>query len=169
MAGAAITAPGYLVKPDKVIGTYLIKNAEVINEGDLIDIDTNGFIVAASKTQGAAVKAEGIAFFDDNNGPGQTARTGDGSTVKCGLAKRARIKGMNGTLVPGIGKGKPVYLGPVPTTTVSNYTCTQSTTAGDLIQTVGTVDSDGTTLVIDVDSTNQFAYQGAATSVVTYG
>jgi hypothetical protein len=165
MAGAVLAPGMQFVNPMDVLPRYLIKSAEVVNEGDLIGLDTNGFIVAASKTQGATVKAIGIAFFDDNNGTFNT-KTGDGTTVYCSIAKRGKLLNATSTMVPSLGKGLPIYLGPVPTTTVSNYTCAQSTTNGDLLQEVGYVGQDGVTLHIRVDSINMIKYQTSGNSVV---
>jgi hypothetical protein len=167
MAGAATTGAMLLTKPRKTRPTmYLIKTSEVINEGDLVGLDTNGLIVVASKTQSAIVKAIGLAFFADNNGTGG-ARTGDGSTVKCAIAEGALLLNANSTLVPSLAKGAPVYLGPVPTSSVSNYTCALTSTNGDAIQQVGFVDSDGTTLIIDVPQTSELKYQTSGNSILT--
>ena len=171
MAGAAITAPMIGVDAGGVSPrTVPIKSAEVINNWDLVNVDTNGQVVSASKTQGAVVKATWIAFFSDENGMA-TSRTGvAGLTVKCGLCKRARLKNANSTLVPSLDNGLPVFLGPVPTSTVSNYTCARSTTNNDKIQQVGVVEDDGTTLAIDLAGTNtELIYQTSATSTTIYG
>lgn len=170
MAGAAITAPFIIAEPDDIVGAAPIKSAEVINNGDLVHVDTNGQVIAASKTQSAVVKASYIAYFDDEHGMA-TSRTGvAGLTVKTALAKKAKIKNCNSTLVPALDNGLPVFLGPVPTSTVSNYTCTRSTTAGDKIQQVGFVDADGTTLHIDLTNTfTEALYQAAATTTIVLG
>ena len=113
MAGAAITAPMTLVDPQGVFKrTVAIKSAEVINQGDLVNIDTNGQVIAASKTASAVVVASWIAFFNDENGMA-TSRTGvAGLTVKTGLCKRARLKNATSTLVPSLDEGLKVFLGP---------------------------------------------------------
>lgn len=171
MAGATILSPMNLVDPGQVARrTVPIKSAEVINQGDLVFVDTNGQAVAASKTASAVVPAFWIAFFPDENGMA-TSRTGVAAlTVSIGLCKRARLRGANSTLVPSLAKGAKVYLGPVPTSTVSNYTCAQSTTNTDKIQCVGCVEEDGTTLNIDVSAAGaEFVYQTAGNSVVGLG
>ena len=150
MAGAALTTPIVVTNiQDIFVQNALVKNAEVVNFGDLGAIDTGGFIVVASKTQGATVKAQGVIVFSDENGTAVT-RTGDGTTVRASLAKKARISNINSTKVPGLDEGLPVYLGPVTTTTVTNYTCTQTTTVSDLVQCVGFANSDQTALDIHV-------------------
>jgi hypothetical protein len=73
-------------------------------------------------------------------------------------------------VVPSLDEGLPVFLGPVPTTTVSNYTCARSTTNGDKIQQVGDVEADGTTLRIDLSGVDtELIFQTSATSTVLYG
>lgn len=150
MAGTALTSPYNFSEPGLIMqDDAFIKNLEVINEGDLVATDTNGFVVQASKTQSAVTQAEGVAFFAGNNTT-ITSRTGDGTTQKCAIVRVATILGVNSTLVPGLGKGKRVYLGAVGTSTVSNYTCTQTSTNGDALQHVGYVSADGTKLYIFV-------------------
>ena len=169
MAGA-ILAPGLtLVQPsgeDEFKGEFLIKNAEVVNEGDLVALDSNGLVVVASKTQSAVVQAWGVAFFPGNNGT-NNVRTGDGTTIKCSIARKAVILGATSTMVPSLGKGKRVFLGPVDTTSVSNYTCALTTTNGDAIQFVGYVMDDGVTMEI-FDVSNGFQYQTAGNSTVNF-
>lgn len=168
MAGA-ILAPGLIMgQPDGNLlfqGDYIIKTAEVINAGDLVGMDTNGLIVNASKTQSAIVKALGCAFFPTDNTT-NNVRTGDG-TLKCAIARHAIIQGATSTMVPGLGKGKPVYLGAIGTTSVSNYTCTLTTTNGDAIQEVGYVSDDGVTMEIFVFQSG-FQYQTAGNSTVNF-
>lgn len=173
MAGAAWTStPPLLTKPQKVRGGYPIKSGEIINQGDLVGLDTNGQVVAASKTGGSTVKAIGIAFFDDDNSTAQAARTGVANlTVKCGICQQAGLKFSSAyaaTQVPSINKGLPVYLGDVATGTVSNLTCAQTTTDTDLVQEVGHVDADGLTLLLNVVLNNDFAYQNAANSTARF-
>lgn len=165
MAGAILGTPLNLQGPsDLFFADPLIKSAEIVNECDLVGLDTNGFVVVASKTQSAIVKALGLAMFVGNNST-YNVRTGDGTTQKSGIARKARIYNVNSTTVPGLGKGKPVFLGPVTTTTVSNYTCTQTTTNGDALQHVGYVSADGTYLEIDF-TLSGIQYQTAGNSTV---
>lgn len=166
MAGAALTTPYVMQKPD-LIGQddALIKTSEIINEGDLVATDTNGLVVQASKTQSAVTQAEGVAFFPNNNAT-YTSKTGDG-VLKCAIARMAIITNINSTLVPGLGKGKRVYLGAVGTATVSNYTCTQTTTNGDALQHVGYVSADGLSLYIFVAQAG-FQYQTAGNSIIGF-
>lgn len=171
MAGAAITAPMILVEPGLGLRRMVpIKSGEIVNQGDLVTVDTNGQVVVASKTQGAIVKASHIAYFPDENGMA-TSRTGVAAlTVVCGLCKRARLKSATSTLVPSLDNGLPVFLGPVPTSTVSNYTCALSTTNGDKIQEVGFVEDDGTTLNIDMSGVqSELKYQTVSSSTANYG
>mgnify|MGYP001589048539 CR=1 FL=1 len=171
MAGAAITTPMIPVEPQGLAKRQVaIKSAEVINNGDLVAIDTSKKVVAASKTTGAIVKALWIAYFIDEHGMA-TSRTGNAAgTIKTGLCKKCRLKSANSTLVPSLDEGLPVFLGPVPTSTVSNYTCARSTTAGDKIEQVGSVEEDGTTLEIDLTGAfTELLHQAAATSTAIYG
>jgi len=167
MAGAAQTTPMILTEPTLCFKkNFLIKNAEIVNEGDLVGMDTNGFVVVASKTAGSIIKALGVAFFEGNNST-ITSRTGDGTTQRCSIARYGLMLNANTTLVPGLAKGAPVYLGPVPTSTVSNYTCNLTSTNGDAIQQVGWVSDDGTTLEIFVVEAG-LKYQTAGNSTVTF-
>jgi hypothetical protein len=172
MAGA-ILAPGLtLIEPsgeDCFKGEWLINNGDTINEGDLVGIVTSGgvtYITPASKTQGAIVKALGVAFFQGNNGT-NNVRVGDGTTQKCAIARKAIIQGANTTMVPSFAGGLPIYLGPVGTTSVSNYTCALTSTNGDEIQQVGWVSPDGVTMEIFVIAAG-FKYQTAANSTLTF-
>lgn len=165
MAGAILGTPLNIMGPAEMFfSNPLIKLAEIVNECDLVGVDTNGFVVVASKTQAAIVKALGAALFVGNNST-NNVRTGDGTTILCGIARKCRVYNVNSTTVPGLGKGKPVFLGPVTTTTVSNYTCTQTTTDGDELQHVGYVSPDGTYLEIDF-TLSGFKYQTAGNSTV---
>lgn len=167
MAGTTL-APGLtMMQPngdDLFKGDFLIKNLEVINEGDQVGMDSNGFIVNASKTTGAVVQSWGAAMFPGNNGT-NNVRTGDGTTIKCAIARKAVILGATSTMVPGLGKGKRVYLGALGTATVSNYTCTLTSTNGDAIQPVGYVLDDGVTIEVFVVM-GVFQYQTAGNSTV---
>jgi hypothetical protein len=172
MAGA-ILAPGLtLVEPsgeDCFKGEFLINNGDTINEGDLVGIVTSGgvtYITPASKTQGAIVKALGCAFFPGNNGT-NNVRVGDGTTQKCAIARKAIIQGANTTMVPAFAGGLPVYLGPTPTTSVSNYTCTKTATNGDALQQVGYVSPDGVTIEVFVVNSG-LQYQTAGNSTVNF-
>jgi hypothetical protein len=82
------------------------------------------------------------------------------------MARKCSIHGMNGTLVPSIGAGLPVYLGPVSSGTVSPYTCAVPAAGYSLIE-VGIVDSDATTLLLDFSGITALQVQSAATSNVT--
>jgi hypothetical protein len=147
MAGAAIAAPYRVQKVFNVFYKGPIKSAEVVNHGDLGSLDSSGDIVAASKTQGATVKAMGVIFFDDEHG-GASSRTGNAAgTVTASLAMGAVLTGINSTLVPSITPEDVLYLGPVPTSTVSNITGAASTTTSDLRQAVGSALSSTTALI----------------------
>ena len=172
MAGA-ILAPGLTFQQpsgeDCFKGEWLIKNGDTINEGDLVGIYTTGgvtYITPASKTAGSIVKALGVAFFPGNNGT-SNVRVGDGTTVKCSIARKAIITGTTTTMVPSLAGGLPVYLGPTPTTSVSNYTCALTSTNGDEIEQVGWVSPDGATLEIFVTGAGM-QYQTAGNSTVNY-
>lgn len=167
MAGAPYTTTVPRVQYfEEFIGNYPIKSGEIINNGDLAGIDTNGQMVVASKTAGSVVVATGVAIFDDEHG-GAQARTGvAGLTVRASLYKRARIGNLNGTLVPSLTKqGLAVLLGPTPTATVSNYTCAITTTNTDEVQAVG-VSVDGSTIEVDVDPPFLKAQTAGTTTLV---
>ena len=161
MAGAAYAPLMTLVAPRDVIPGGIIKTSEVINEGDLVGMDSNGLIVVATNATAGIIKAIGMAFFEDNNGTGGT-RTGDG-TLRCSIARKGKLKGATSTLVPSLGKGLPVYLTVVPTSTTSNYTCALTSNAGDAIIQVGFVEADGTTLDINVDPNAGIRYRTSTT------
>ena len=173
MAGVALTAPYSGLRPERYFfDNPLIKNGEVVNFGDLVGMDSNGFVVNASKTAGSVVFARGVAMPVDDNST-DTYLTGDGTTVRCAISRIAVIKRtaanpLNSTIVPGLAKGARVYLGALGTATVSNYTCTQTSTNGDGLQPVGFVDSSGLILEIDV-MPNCIAYQTSGNSVVGVG
>jgi hypothetical protein len=172
MAGAAITSPMVFVKPDKVNMLsnyeYLIKNAEVVNQGDLVGLDSNGFVVVATNAAGAIIKPLGAAFFDDDN-IGVSSRTGDGAYVTCSIVKKFDLQNATSTLVPSLGKGKPIYLGAVPTSTVSNYTCAFPSVNGTAVVEVGVVGADGTTLHIYGPFATFLQYQTSGNSIVGAG
>lgn len=169
MAGAAYTTtvPTVLQFSD-FVGNYPIKSGEIINNGDLAAPDTNGQLVVASKTAGSVIGATGVAIFDDEHG-GAQSRTGvAGLTVRASLYRKAKIGNLNSTLVPSItAVGLPVLLGPVPTATVSNYTCAISTTNTDEVQPVG-VTLSATQIKIDVTAPFLKA-QTAGNSTLTQG
>lgn len=176
MAGFALVAPGNAVIPGPIVGNFIVKDGEIVNNGDPIGIDTSGYIVCASKTQGAIVKCLGFAIMvDDLSGGTQTYVTGNvssqpNSPVMVGLCRRCRIKGVNSTLVPSLNKGLPVYLGAVGASagTVSALTCALTTTNGDAIQELGFVLPNGTDLELEVSPQNGFKYQTAGNSTLTF-
>lgn len=169
MAGAAFTAPFQVSHPSDFVGNFPIKSGEIVNQGDLVGVDTNGQIVVATKATGGPIKAVGMAFFDDANGTGDFVRTGVAAlTVKASVCRRARISGLNSTLVPSIDDGLPVYLGEYPDGTASNYTCAQSTTAGDKIEVVGYARS-ATAIEVDVECNTELLRQDAANTTIVYG
>lgn len=132
---------------------FPIKSATDINQGCLVRLDSNGEVVEASKTQAAVVVAAGVAIFTDEHGTA-TLRTGvAGLTVKCAIARKCRIKGLDTTVVPAVAAGLRLFLGALPTATVSNYTATRSTTANDQLQLVGECIS---ATEIDVDVQGSF-------------
>jgi hypothetical protein len=155
-----------LIKPANFVGgNDLIKSAEVVNEADPVGRDTNGFIVVATNAAGAIVKPQGLAFFADNNGTGG-ARTGDGTTVRCCIVRQCKLLNANSTLVPGLGKGKPIYLAGVPTATTSGLTCTRPSTNTQATVNMGYVGSNGTTLEINVDPNADLEFQTAGNSTL---
>lgn len=169
MAGAAYTAGPLLVShPSDFVGSFPIKSGEIINEGDLVGVDSNGQMVVATKAA-TAVRALGAAFFDDANGTGDTTRTGVAAlTVRASIARKMRIRGLTTSIVPALNNGLPVFLGEVPDGTASNYTCTRSTTDTDAIQQVGFARS-ATEIDVQVEGAMDFLYQTAANSVTRYG
>lgn len=176
MAGFALVAPGNAVIPGPIIGNFIVKDGEIINNGDPVGLDSSGYVVCASKTQGAIVKAYGFAIMvDDLSGGTQTSVTGNVSTqpnqpVMVGICRHCKITGVNSTLVPSLAKCLPVYLAAaiVSAGTVSALTCALTSTNGDLIQELGFVMPDGTTLWLEVSVQNGFKYQTAGNSTLTF-
>ena len=165
MAGVAMVGY-YLEEPSNTFpNSYLIKTSEVVNEGDLVGLNTSGLIVVANATT-TIVKALGLAFFNGNNGPGG-AQTGDGSTVYSTIARQGYVGPMTTALVPSLAAGLPVYLAAAPNGTHSNFTCVFPAVNGDAIQQVGYVDADGVTLIIDVDANSELKLQASGNSIVT--
>lgn len=168
MAGAAFTAPFQVSHPRNWVGNFPIKSAEVVNQGDLVGVDTNGQIVVATKAS-TPVRPLGVAFFDDANGTGDFVRTGVAAlTVRASICRECRISGLNSTLVPSLDDGLPVFLGELPDGTTTNYTCAQSTTATDAIQQVGFARS-ATAIDVQVEGGMMFLRQDAANTTVKYG
>lgn len=176
MAGFALVAPGNAVIPGPIIGNFTVKNGEIINNGDPVGIDSSGYVVCASKTQSAIVKAVGFAIMvDDSSGGTAAFVTGDVSTnpnnpVKVGICRHCIVRGVNSTLVPSLGAGLPVYLGPVGASagTVSALTCALTSTNGDAIQELGFVLPNGVDLWLEVSPQNGFKYQTAGNSTLTF-
>lgn len=179
MAGAINTNMVPIQKPDNhwmYPGEYLIKNAEIINNGDLIGGNTSGTVQVATNATGAIVKPLGAAFFDQDN-IGLGALTGDGSTITTGIASRCSIgtpqAPVTSTLVPGLAKFAPLYLGPVPTTTVSNYTCNipnllSGAAAGTAIIPVGFVSADAFVLHVIVTPDVGLQSQASGNSIINW-
>lgn len=176
MAGFALVAPGNAVIPGPIIGNFPVKNAEIINNGDPVGIDSNGQIVCASKTQGAIVKCIGFAIMVDDLAGGTTPYvTGNitafpNAPAMVGICRHCKIKDVNSTLVPSLAKGLPVYLAAaiVSAGTVSALTCALTTTNGDAIQELGFVMPNGTDLWLEVSPDNGFKYQTAGNSTLSF-
>lgn len=151
------------------LGNYPVKSAEIINNGDLVGIDSNGQLVVASNAAGAVIAAVGVFIMDDEHG-GATSRTGvAGLTVRGSVYKKARIGNLNSTLVPSITKvGLPVLLGPVPTATVSNYTCAIPTANTVEVQPVGQ-NVDATTIEVSVQMGGFLKAQTTGNSTLIQG
>lgn len=175
MAGTALTSPGNAVIPFEVLGNFIVKDGEIINQGDPVGIDSSGYIVCASKTQGAIVKPIGFAFMvDDLAGGTATYVTGNVSSqptnpVMIGVCRHCVIKGVNSTLVPSLAKGLPVYLAAVAASaTVSALTCALTTTNGDAVVELGFVLPNGVDLWLEAPVQNGFKYQTAGNSTVAF-
>ena len=174
MAGVALTTPFQMIRPDEhqiMPGSVVIKLSEVINEGDLVGIDSNGFAVVATNAAGAIVKCLGAALFGFDN-IGITSMVGDGLTIGASqtviqIARQCIIRNVNSTLVPGLAKGAPVYLGVVDTATVSNYTCTYPGVNTKGVIEVGVVNPDGTSLWIFAPSVTSLVWQTAGNSTIS--
>jgi hypothetical protein len=117
MAGAALTTPLAVVDKFDVLGTFSVKSAEVVNEGDLVSLDSNGQVVVANATS-AGVQAMGVAFMvGDDAAAGTTYVTGVAAlTKKVGIARQARVSGFSSLTV-----GGRVYLDAAPTGGADNY------------------------------------------------
>lgn len=175
MAGTALTSPGTVVIPGPIIGNFTVKDGEIINAGDPVGIDSSGYVVCASKTQSAIVKAIGFAvIIDDLSGGTATYVTGNVSTqptnpVQVGICRHCKILGVNSTLVPSLGAGKPVYLAAVSASaTVSALTCALTSTNGDAIQELGFVMPNGVDIWLECSIQNGFKYQTAGNSTLTF-
>jgi hypothetical protein len=175
MPGTALSAQGNVVVPDRIIGSFTVANAEIINNGDPIGINTSGYIVNASKTAGATVKPVGFAvMFDDLSGGTQSFVTGNvtafpNSPVQIGVARHVKITNVNSTLVPGLVAGKPVYLAAVTASpTVSAYTCNPTATNGDLLLQVGFVMPNGVDLWLEAPTMAGFLFQTSGSSTLTF-
>lgn len=175
MAGFALVAPGNVVIPGPIIGNFTVKNAEIINNGDPVGLDSNGQVVCASKTQGAIVKAIGFAIIiDDLSGGTVSSVVGNvtafpNNPVRVGICRHCKIKDVNSTLVPSLAKGLPVYLAAaiVSAGTVSALTCALTSTNGDAIQELGFVLPNGVDLWLEIMGTG-FKYQTAGNSTLTF-
>lgn len=174
MAGFALVAPGTVVIPDEIIGVFTVKNAEIINNGDPVGIDSSGYVVCASKTQGAIVKCVGFAvMLDDLAGGTQMNVTGNvtahpNDPVQVGICRKCKITGLNSTLVPSLGAGLPVYLAAACASagTISALTCALTSTAGDSIEQLGFVMPNGVDVWLEAPSLSAAKYQSAATTTV---
>jgi hypothetical protein len=176
MAGYALVAPGNVTKPDEIIGNFIVANGEIINDGDPVGWNSSGYVVCASKTQGAIVECFGFAkMVDDLSGGTASYVTGNVSTqpnspVMIAVARRILIKNMTTTLVPSLAAGKRVWLAASASSgTVSAYTCAApSTTNGDLISMLGLVLPNGTDIWLEAPTTIGFQYQTAGNSTVNF-
>jgi hypothetical protein len=175
MAGTALTSPWNAQKPENVLGNFTVANAEIINDGDPVGINSSGYIVCASKTQGAIVKCIGFAkMLDDLSGGTQTSVTGNVSTnptnpVMVGVCRCIKLTGCNSTLVPSLAAGLPVYLAAAASSaTVSAYTCALTSTNGDSIEELGFVLPNGVDLWLEAPQLNGLKYQTSGNSIVGY-
>ena len=141
MAGATLSPPlTWSRPPSDILGRFPIKSGEIVNQGDLVALDSNGQVVVATKT---GPRALGVALLDDEYG-GFTSHTGVGGlTVFASIARRAKIGGFTSTSLPGTQTiGNNVYLGPVTSATVSNFGMagpgvSYALTPNDIFQCVG--------------------------------
>lgn len=158
MAGAAFTTRLTVANPQECSPMFSVKQAEILNVGELASIDSNGQLVVAGK--GTAV-AHGV--FIPNDGGTATAFTGTATgSVNGFLARRAVVGGFTG-LTPG---GR-VYLAAVSSGGANNYTQTAPNTggavAGDFVQCVGIAIS-STQVQVNVDMA-PLGYQALGTSL----
>ena len=175
MPGFALAAPGNLVVPDRIIGSFTVANNEIINNGDPVGINAAGYVVNASKTAGAIVKPVGFAFMVDDLSGGTAAfvtgnvTTFPNSPVQMGVARHIKLTNMTIALVPGLGAGKAIYLaGVTASATVSAFTCNTTATNGDALVQVGFVMPNGIDLWLEAPVMTGFQFQAAGTSTLTY-
>ena len=158
MPGAAFTTRLRVANPDGCTPLYSVKNAEIVNVGELCGLDSNGNIVVAGKN---GVIPVGV-FVADSHGTASTF-TGDSTgSVKGFLARRAVVSGFTGLTI-----GGRVFLANTSTGGNNNYTQTTPNTNGDKVLTVGIAIS-STEVQVNLDQT-PLAYQTAASSVATIG
>lgn len=175
MAGTALTSPGTVAKPERIIGNHVVADGEIINDGDPVGINSSGYVICASKTQGAIVKCIGFAkIIDDLSGGTATFVTGNVATqaanpVMIGIARHIILENVNSTLVPSLAKGLPVYLAAVSASaTVSAFTCVLTSTNGDLIEELGFVTPSGTSLWLEAPVMNGYKFQTSGSSTLTF-
>lgn len=135
---------------------FPIKSGSVINQGDLVAIDSNGQVVLADKDTGP-VGAHGFAFFPDELGPA-AARTGVAAlTVKCAIARRGVLNGFTSLTI-----GANAFL----SGTAGGYTTTAPSTNADVYQCVGVATAADTIDVIVQPPL--FKFQTSGNSTVGY-
>jgi len=147
--------------------SYIVKPGVVVNQGDLVAVDNNGYVVVAEKTLLTVVRPWGVAVFTGDNGT-KLSLVGDGKR-RVSVARKALLFLQIASLVPGVAPGLPVYLAAAPNGTTSNYTCETPSDAGDLIAPVGYVDSDGLTMCLDVSPTGALEIQNSDASIIDAG
>lgn len=160
MPGAAFTNRLRIQNLEDCSPMFPVKNAEILNVGELASIDSNGEIIVAGK--GTAV-AHGV-FVPDSAGS-ETVFTGTANkSVRGFLARRALVSGFTGLTI-----GGRVYLGTLSTGGAHNYSQTPpnagGAVAGDFVQCVGVAVS-SSDVMVNVDLT-PLGYQAVATSFAT--
>ena len=118
------------IDPSDYIGTFPIKNAEAISEGDLTGVDSNGDALPADMNAATPVEAKGFAYFAGTY-PGRTSATGTSvraDSPRVSIYREGKLGGFSSLTIQG-----RVYL----SGTAGGYTQTQPSTANDLIQEVG--------------------------------
>lgn len=169
MAGTAYSTPLSVMPIGPSLGRYPLANGEIVNNGDLVGLNSSGQIVVATNAAGGVVKPVGVCIFDEERGC-QTTKTGNSAgTVYGTIYPGAKLWNLNSTLVPGLTQaGQPIYLGTAPTATQTNYTANAPTTpAGTEVVAVG-ISTSSTAMTVRVPYLRLQAVS-AASATLTVG
>lgn len=118
------------IDPHSHLGVFPIKSAELVTQGDLVGVDSNGDVLLADMN--AVVEAKGFAYFGGVH-PGKTSATGTSvraNSPRVAIYREGKLGFADeGTLT----NGARVYLSATP----GGYKFTQPSVNNELIQEVG--------------------------------